>query len=335
MKSLVTGATGFLGSAVMLCLLKAGHDVRLLIRPNSDRRNIDNLPVEIAEGDLRDQCSLERAVEGCDYLFHVAADYRLWVPDPQTMFDINVHGTKALIIAAANAGLKRIVYTSSVAALGLTANGAPADEETPVTLEQIQGHYKRSKYIAEQMVRDLIRQHQLPVVIVNPSTPIGPRDIRPTPTGRIVLDTLHDRMPAYVNTGLNVAHVDDIAYGHLLACQHGKTGERYILGGDNMLLLEVLKTIDSIIGQHKKRINLPTDLMLPIAWLMEKIAAVTHKEPRATLDSIRMAKKMMFFTSEKAIRELGYQYRPARLALEDAVRWYQENDYCSSLGRGT
>lgn len=319
----------------MLCLLKAGHDVRLLIRPNSDRRNIDNLPVEIAEGDLRDQCSLERAVEGCDYLFHVAADYRLWVPDPQTMFDINVHGTKALIIAAANAGLKRIVYTSSVAALGLTANGAPADEETPVTLEQIQGHYKRSKYIAEQMVRDLIRQHQLPVVIVNPSTPIGPRDIRPTPTGRIVLDTLHDRMPAYVNTGLNVAHVDDIAYGHLLACQHGKTGERYILGGDNMLLLEVLKTIDSIIGQHKKRINLPTDLMLPIAWLMEKIAAVTHKEPRATLDSIRMAKKMMFFTSEKAIRELGYQYRPARLALEDAVRWYQENDYCSSLGRGT
>lgn len=319
----------------MLCLLKAGHDVRLLIRPNSDRRNIDNLPVEIAEGDLRDQCSLERAVEGCDYLFHVAADYRLWVPDPQTMFDINVHGTKALIIAAANAGLKRIVYTSSVAALGLTANGAPADEETPVTLEQIQGHYKRSKYIAEQMVRDLIRQHQLPVVIVNPSTPIGPRDIRPTPTGRIVLDTLHDRMPAYVNTGLNVAHVDDIAYGHLLACQHGKTGERYILGGDNMLLLEVLKTIDSIIGQHKKRINLPTDLMLPIAWLMEKIAAVTHKEPRATLDSIRMAKKMMFFTSEKAIRELGYQYRPARLALEDAVRWYQENDYCSSPGRGT
>ncbi|MDT8364021.1 MAG: NAD-dependent epimerase/dehydratase family protein [Nitrosomonas sp.] len=327
MKSLVTGATGFLGSAVMLCLLKAGHEVRLLIRPNSDRRNIDNLPVEIFEGDLRDQCSLEKAVESCDYLFHVAADYRLWVPDPQTMYDINVRGTETLIIAAANAGLKRIIYTSSVATLGLTANGTPANEEIPVTLKQINGHYKRSKYIAEQMVSDLTRRHQLPVVIVNPSTPIGPRDIRPTPTGRIVLDTLHDRMPAYLNTGLNIAHVDDIAQGHLLACQYGKTGERYILGGDNMSLLEVLKTLDDIIGQHKKRINLPTNLMLPIAWFMEQIAAITHKEPRATLDSIRMARKMMFFTSEKATKTLGYTFRPARHALEDAVRWYQNNGY--------
>lgn len=329
MKSLVTGATGFLGSAVMRCLLEAGHNVRLLVRPNSDRRNIENLPVEIAGGDLRDQYSLEKAVDGCDYLFHVAADYRLWVPDPQTMYDINVHGTRALIIAAANAGLKRIVYTSSVAALGLTTNGTPADEETPVSLEQIKGHYKRSKYIAEQMVSELTRQHQLPLVIVNPSTPIGPRDIRPTPTGRIVLDTLHNRMPAYVNTGLNIAHVDDIAYGHLLACQKGETGERYILGGDNLSLLEVLETLDGIIGQHKKRINLPTNLMLPVAWCMEKVATVTHKEPRATLDSIRMAKKMMFFTSEKAMKTLGYTFRPARYALEDAVTWYQNNGYCN------
>ncbi|MCW5618319.1 MAG: NAD-dependent epimerase/dehydratase family protein [Nitrosomonas sp.] len=329
MKSLVTGATGFLGSAVMRCLLEAGHNVRLLVRPNSDRRNIENLPVEIAGGDLRDQHSLEKAVDGCDYLFHVAADYRLWVPDPQTMYDINVHGTRALIIAAANAGLKRIVYTSSVAALGLTTNGTPADEETPVSLEQIKGHYKRSKYIAEQMVSELTRQHQLPLVIVNPSTPIGPRDIRPTPTGRIVLDTLHNRMPAYVNTGLNIAHVDDIAYGHLLACQKGETGERYILGGDNLSLLEVLETLDGIIGQHKKRINLPTNLMLPVAWCMEKVATVTHKEPRATLDSIRMAKKMMFFTSEKAMKTLGYTFRPARYALEDAVTWYQNNGYCN------
>ncbi|MBX3639522.1 MAG: NAD-dependent epimerase/dehydratase family protein [Nitrosomonas sp.] len=329
MKSLVTGATGFLGSAVMRCLLEAGHNVRLLVRPNSDRRNIENLPVEIAGGDLRDQHSLEKAVDGCDYLFHVAADYRLWVPDPQTMYDINVHGTRALIIAAANASLKRIVYTSSVAALGLTTNGTPADEETPVSLEQIKGHYKRSKYIAEQMVSELTRQHQLPLVIVNPSTPIGPRDIRPTPTGRIVLDTLHNRMPAYVNTGLNIAHVDDIAYGHLLACQKGETGERYILGGDNLSLLEVLETLDGIIGQHKKRINLPTNLMLPVAWCMEKVATVTHKEPRATLDSIRMAKKMMFFTSEKAMKTLGYTFRPARYALEDAVTWYQNNGYCN------
>ncbi len=329
MKSLVTGATGFLGSAVMRRLLEAGHEVRLLVRSNSDRRNIENLPVEITEGDLRDQHSLKKAVEGCDYLFHVAADYRLWVPDPQTMYDINVHGTKALIIAAANAGLKRIVYTSSVAALGLTANGTPADEETPVSLEQIKGHYKRSKYIAEQMVMELTHQHQLSLVIVNPSTPIGPRDIRPTPTGRIVLDTLRNRMPAYVNTGLNIAHVDDIAHGHLLACQKGKTGERYILGGDNLSLLEVLETLDDIIGLHKKRINLSTNLMLPVAWCMEKIAAVTHKEPRATLDSIRMAKKMMFFTSEKAMKTLGYTFRPARYALEDAVKWYQNNGYCN------
>lgn len=329
MKSLVTGATGFLGSAVMHCLLKAGHDIRLLVRANSDRRNIEHLPVEIIEGDLRDRQSLQKALKDCNYLFHVAADYRLWVPDPQTMYDINVNSTKALIIEAANAGLKRIVYTSSVAALGLTSDGTPANEETPSSLKNINGHYKRSKFMAEQAVKKLTNQHQLPVVIVNPSTPIGPRDIRPTPTGRIVLDTLHDRMPAYVNTGLNIAHVDDIAYGHLLALQEGKTGERYILGGDNMTLLDILETLDDIIGRSKKRINLPISFMLPVAWMMEKFALITHKEPRATLDSIRMAKNLMYFSSEKAIREFGYQYRPARQALEDAVQWYQKNGFCN------
>ncbi|MDR4515136.1 hopanoid-associated sugar epimerase [Nitrosomonas sp.] len=327
MKSLVTGATGFLGSAVMHSLLKAGHDVRLLVRANSDRRNIDKLPVEIAEGDLRDHQSLEAAVKGCDYLYHVAADYRLWVPDPQTMYAINVQGTKALIIAAANAGLKRIVYTSSVAALGLTSDGTPADETTPSSLEYINGHYKRSKYIAEQTVKELTDQHRLPLVIVNPSAPIGPRDIRPTPTGRIVLDVMHDKMPAYVNTGLNIAHVDDIAHGHLLACERGKTGERYILGGDNMTLLKILETLDDILGQRKRRAALPINLMFPIAWVMEKIALITHKEPRATIDSLRMAKKLMYFTSDKAIHDLGYQFRPARLALEDAVKWYRDNGY--------
>lgn len=327
MKSLVTGATGFLGSAVMHCLLKAGHDVRLLVRANSDRRNIENLPVEVTEGDLRDHQSLEAAVKGCDYLFHVAADYRLWVPDPQTMYAINVQGTKALIIAAANAGLKRIIYTSSVAALGLTADGTPADETTPSSLDCITGHYKRSKYIAEQAVKELTDQHRLPLVIVNPSAPIGPRDIRPTPTGRIVLDVMHNRMPAYVNTGLNIAHVDDIAYGHWLACEHGKTGERYILGGDNMTLLEILETLDDILGKRRKRAALPIGLMFPVAWIMEKIALITHKEPRATLDSLRMARKLMFFTSDKAARELGYRFRPARMALEDAVKWYRGNGY--------
>jgi len=329
MKSLVTGATGFLGSAVMRCLLTAGHEVRVLVRPDSDRKNLENFPVEITEGDLREHQSLRRAIKGCDNLFHVAADYRLWVPDPETMHEINVNGTRALILAATEEGIKRIVYTSSVATLGLKQDGSSANEDTPSNFTAIAGYYKRTKYLAEQMVKQLTDEHQLPLIIVNPSTPIGPGDIRPTPTGRIVLDTLMGRMPAYVNTGLNIAHVDDIAYGHLLAYQHGKPGERYILGGDNMSLLQILQTIDEINGTQQNRINIPISLMLPMAWLMEKIASFTHTEPRATLDSIRMAKKLMFFSSEKAHRELGYQYRPSIEALKDAVKWFKENDYCN------
>ncbi|TXI18672.1 MAG: NAD-dependent epimerase/dehydratase family protein [Nitrosomonas sp.] len=328
MKSLVTGATGFLGSAVMRCLLTAGHEVRVLVRPNSNRKNLENLPIEISEGDLLDHHSLSQAVKNCDNLFHVAADYRLWVPDPQTMNAINVDGTQALIMAAAKAGIKRMVYTSSVATLGLTADGSPATEETPCNFATIAGYYKRSKYQAEQVVKKLTNDYQLPIIIVNPSTPIGPCDVRPTPTGRIVLDTISGRMPAYIDTGLNIAHVDDIAYGHLLAFQHGKYGERYILGGDNMMLLQILNSIDEITGVTTNRIKLPANLMLPIAWCMEKIATVTHSEPRATLDGIRMAKKLMFFSSEKACRELGYQYRPAIEALKDAVFWFKDNGYC-------
>lgn len=329
MKSLVTGATGFLGSAVMRCLLTANHEVRVLVRPDSDRKNLENFSVEITEGDLRDHQSLRRAIKGCDNLFHVAADYRLWVPDPETMHEINVNGTRALIMAATEEGIKRIVYTSSVATLGLKQDGSSANEDTPSNFTAIAGYYKRSKYLAEQMVKQLTDDHRLPLIIVNPSTPIGPGDIRPTPTGRIVLDTLMGRMPAYVNTGLNIAHVDDIAYGHLLAYQHGKPGERYILGGDNMSLLQILQTIDEINGTQQNRINIPIGLMLPMAWLMEKIASFTHTEPRATLDSIHMAKKLMFFSSEKAHRELGYQYRPSIEALKDAVKWFKENDYCN------
>lgn len=328
MKSLVTGATGFLGSAVMRCLLTAGHEIRVLVRPGSNRKNLENFPVEITEGDLLDHGSLKRAVSGCDNLFHVAADYRLWVPDPQTMHEINVNGTQALIIAAAEAGLKRIVYTSSVATLGLNPDGLPADEETPANPATINGYYKRSKYQAEQIVKKLTDDHRLPLTIVNPSTPIGPGDIRPTPTGRIVVDTLMGRMPAYVNTGLNIAHVDDIAHGHLLAYQHGKPGERYILGGDNMMLLQILQMIDAINEVQINRVKIPVNLMLPMAWCMEKIATLTHSEPRATLDSIQMAKKLMFFSSTKAQCELGYQYRPAIEALKDAVRWFKEHGYC-------
>jgi len=311
----------------MRCLLAAGHEVRVLVRPQSDRRNLENFSVEVFEGDLRNHQSLKDAVRGCDNLFHVAADYRLWVPDPATMYEINVNGTRNLILAAHESGIQRIVYTSSVATLGLNIDGSPADEETPSDSARILGHYKRSKYQAEQLVKQLTDDHRLPLVIVNPSTPIGPGDVRPTPTGRIVLDTLMGRMPAYVNTGLNIAHVDDIAQGHLLAFLHGKPGERYILGGDNMTLLQILQIIDAISGTQKKRVNIPISVMLPMAWFMEKAATFTRTEPRATLDSIHMAKKLMFFSSAKAKRELGYQHRPAVEALEDAVKWFKMNNY--------
>lgn len=328
MKSLVTGANGFLGSAVMHCLLKEGHEVKVIVRKGSDRRNLENLPIEVVEGDLRDVASLKEAVKNCDNLFHVAADYRLWVPDPETMYDINVKGTKDLVLAAAEAGISRMVYTSSVATLGLNSDGTSANENTPSSIETIAGHYKRSKFVAEQTVKQLVDEHQLPIVIVNPSTPIGPRDVRPTPTGRIVVDTLLGRMPAYVNTGLNVAHVDDIAYGHLLALKKGEIGERYILGGDNLTLLQILEIIDSINNKQVKRASLPIPLMLPIAWIMERISAVTNKEPRATIDSIRMASKLMFFSSEKAEAKLDYHHRPATDALNDAVIWFKKNCYC-------
>lgn len=328
MKSLVTGATGFLGSAVMRCLISANHDVRVLARPGSNRKNLENFSVEIVEGDLLDHASLRRAVEGCDYLFHVAADYRLWVPDPEVMHGINITGTEALILAAAEANLKRIVYTSSVAALGLNPDGTPADEETPCDYSAIRGNYKQSKFQAEQIVKQLTMKHQLPVVIVNPSTPIGPADIRPTPTGRIVLDTLNGRMPAYVDTGLNIAHVDDIAHGHLLALERGKFGQQYILGGDNLTLIQILQSIDEISGISRNRFNIPTNVMLPLAWCMEKIALFTGREPRATVDSIHMAKKLMYFSNLKAERELGYRHRPAIEALRDAVKWFKDNGYC-------
>jgi dihydroflavonol-4-reductase len=328
MKSLVTGANGFVGSAVARCLLEAGHEVRCLVRAGSDQSNLKGLSVEISEGDLRDVSSLKRAVSNCENLFHVAADYRLWVPDPETMYDINVKGTQELILAAYEADVSRIIYTSSVATLGINSDASPANESTPSSLNNMTGHYKRSKFLAEQVVQHLTNKHQLPLVIVNPSTPVGPRDIKPTPTGQIVLDTLCGRMPAYMSTGLNVAHVDDIARGHLLAYMHGKTGERYILGGENLHLIQILQAIDEIIGKKIKRMNISMGMMLPVAWIMEKVAIATNTQPRASVDSIRMAEKKMFFSSEKAIRDLGYQYRPSSEAIKDAVTWFQNNGYC-------
>ena len=328
MKSLVTGANGFVGSSVARCLLEAGHEVRCLVRAGSDQSNLKGLPVEISEGDLRDISSLKLAVSNCENLFHVAADYRLWVPDPEIMYEINVKGTQELILAAYEADVSRIIYTSSVATLGINLDGNPADENTPSSLNNMTGHYKRSKFLAEQVVQHLTDKHQLPLVIVNPSTPVGPRDVKPTPTGQIVLDTLCGRMPAYMSTGLNVAHVDDIAQGHLLAYLHGKTGERYILGGENLHLIQILEEIDKIIDKKIKRMNISMGMMLPVAWIMEKVAIATNTQPRASVDSIRMAEKKMFFSSEKAIRDLGYKYRPSSEAIQDAVTWFQNNGYC-------
>lgn len=328
MKTLITGASGFVGSAVLRALLAAGHEVRALVRANSDRRNLDGLEVELFQGDLSDPGSLKRAVTGCDKLFHVAADYRLWIPDPEAMYKINVTGTCNLLRYAAEAGAEKMVYTSSVAALGLTADGSPANEETPVIPERIIGHYKRSKYLAEQEVLKLFVSEKLPVVIVNPSTPVGPRDIKPTPTGRIIVDTLNRRMPAYVDTGLNIVHVEDVAAGHLLAYTGGRPGDRYILGGEDMTLKSILDTICTIASLPPPRIRIPHNMVLPVAWLAERWSRVSGREPLATVDGVRMAKKKMYFSSEKARRELGYNARPARDGLADAVRWFRENGYC-------
>ena len=328
MKTLITGASGFVGSAVLRKLIDAGHDVRALVRPDSDRRNLAGLAVELVEGDLGDPDSLRQAVIGCDRLFHVAADYRLWIPNPDYMYNINVVGTSNLLRFAAEAGVEKIVYTSSVAALGLTSDGSPANEDTPVVPEKIIGHYKRSKYLAEQAVLNLFTDEKIPVTIVNPSTPVGPRDIKPTPTGKIIVDTLNRRMPAYVDTGLNIVHVDDVAAGHLLACEQGKFGERYILGGEDMTLKNILDVICDIANLTPPKIRIPHDAVLPIAWLAERWAGISGREPMATVDGVRMAKKKMYFSSDKAVKALGYNARPAREGLADAIQWFRGNGYC-------
>ncbi len=329
MRTLVTGANGFVGSAVLRHLLDAGHDVRVLVRSGSNKKNLDGLLIEIVEGDLLKSATLKSAVANCNNLFHVAADYRLWIPNPETMYKTNVDGTRELMLTAADAGLDKVVYTSSVATLGYNEDGSPANEETPSSLEQMIGHYKRSKYLAEKEVNDLVKNKGLPIIIVNPSTPIGPRDIKPTPTGRIVLDTICRRMPAYVDTGLNIVHVDDVALGHLLAFEKGKFGERYILGGDNLSLKNILDEIDVITGEKQTRIRLPHNLVLPIAHVMELWSKITGKEPRATVDGVRMSKKQMYFSSDKAITQLGYKPRPAMEALKDSIGWFRDNGYCN------
>ncbi len=288
--TLITGATGFVGSAVARVLLARGHTLRLLVRPGGDRRNIAGLDAELAEGDLRDPASLAAAAEGCRYLVHVAADYRLWVPDPERMMQANVEGTRALLLAAQSRGVERMVYCSSVAALGLVGDGTVADETTPVHPDKIIGIYKKSKYLAEQAVLDLVREHAMPVVIVNPSTPVGPRDIKPTPTGKMIRDAAEGRMPAYVETGLNIVHVDDVAEGHALALERGVVGERYILGGEDFSLGELFALVSQVAGRRAPRVKLPIAPLYPLALVCEALARF-GVEPVVTRETLGMAKE--------------------------------------------
>jgi dihydroflavonol-4-reductase len=325
---LVTGASGFVGAAVLRALLASGRHVRALLRPTSDRRNLDGLDVDIRIGALEDSNSLDVALAGCGALYHVAADYRLWVPDPRAMFAANVEGTRALMHAALAAGVSRIVYTSSVATLGWTGDGTPADEETPSTLDEMIGPYKQSKFMAERTVRALIQERGLPAVIVNPSTPIGPRDVKPTPTGRMIVEAASGRMPAFVDTGLNLVHVDDVAAGHLQAERQGRIGERYVLGGEDMSLAAILARIAILAGRRPPTRRVPIAAVWPIAMAAEGFARLTGREPFVTLDGLRMARHKMFFSSAKARRELGYDPRPADAGLADAIAWFRQAGMC-------
>ncbi|WP_347988963.1 hopanoid-associated sugar epimerase [Methylomonas sp. AM2-LC] len=324
----LTGSTGFIGAAVARLLIAKGHNLRVLTRANNDRRNIKGLDVEIIEGDLAKPESYSHALQDCNYLFHVAADYRIWVPDANAMHRVNVEGSRALMLAALDAGVERIVYTSSVATLGLHKNGTPATENTVSTVSDMVGIYKQSKFLAEAEVRKLITDEKLPAIIVNPSSPIGPRDIKPTPTGRIIVDSIKGRIPAYVDTGLNIVHVDDVANGHWLAFERGQIGQRYILGGENLSLCDILGIIAEIENRPAPRIKLPCKAILPLAFGMELAARLTGREPMISRDALSMAKNKMFFNSTKAELELGYSARPAREAIHDAINWFRAEGYC-------
>lgn len=325
-KALVTGGTGFVGRAVVEELLAAGRKVRVLVR-DPKHPALQGLKVEAFPGDLRDPSSLKAAVWGCTQVFHVAADYRLWVPDPEAMYAVNVQGTKDLMAAAAEAGVSRVVYTSTVGTLGNPGDGTPGTEDTPVTIEEMVGHYKRSKFLAEQAVLEFARQG-LPVVLVHPSAPVGPWDYRPTPTGQMIVDFLKGRMPAYLETGLNLVHVRDVARGHLLAAERGRVGEKYILGHQNMSLSEIFRLLAEISGRPAPKIRLPYLPVLCLAYLDEFWATwISRRPPRMPLAAVKMAKKFMYFDSSKAVRELGLPQTPVRQALEEAVAWFKAHGY--------
>jgi dihydroflavonol-4-reductase len=327
MLAFVTGATGFLGSHVARILADQGADLRLLVRATSNLHNLEGLKAETATGDLRDVSSLEKAMAGCDTVFHVAADYRLWVRDPAEMYRSNVGGTLAVLEAARKNGVQRVVYTSSVATMGFTANGHPADEDSPVALGDMIGHYKRSKFMAEQIALEAGRKG-MRVVTVNPTTPIGEQDVKPTPTGRIVVDFLKRKFPAYVETGLNLVDATVCARGHVAALEKGKSGERYILGGENLTLKQILDKLGKITGLPSPKVKLPYVFAFAAGVVDEAITGrMLHREPRATIDTVRMGKKKMFASSDKAERELGWKIVPVDAALRRAVEWFQGNGY--------
>ena len=327
MLAFVTGATGFLGSHVARVLADQGANLRLLIRSTSNLKNLEGLKAETATGDLRDAASLEKAMAGCDAVFHVAADYRLWLRDPAEMYRSNVAGTRAILEAARKNNVQRVVYTSSVATVGFTSNGQPADEDSPVSIADMIGHYKRSKFMAEQLALEAGRGG-MHVVTVNPTTPIGEQDVKPTPTGRIVVDFLKRKFPAYVETGLNLVDVRECARGHARAFEKGRSGERYILGGENLTLKQILDKLGKITGLPSPRMKLPYVFAFAAGVIDEAITGgVLKREPRATVDTVRMGKKKMFATSAKAERELGWRIVPVDDALQRAVQWFQANGY--------
>lgn len=327
MTSLVTGANGFVGAAVVRALIARGETVRALVRAHSDTRNLEGLGIEVVRGDITEPGSLGAALAGCRFVFHVAADYRLWAPDADAMRATNVEGSVNVLDRAAAAGLEKMIYTSSVAVLGTHPDSTPADEETPVTLADMVGPYKRSKFLAEAAVRRRALETGFAVVTVNPSTPIGPGDVKPTPTGRVILDAALGRMPAYVDTGLNLVHVDDVAAGHLLARDRGRVGERYILGGVDMSLKQILELVARLVGRRPPKLRLPRAAVYPVALVSELVARFGGGAPRVTLDGLRMSKKHMYFSSLKAERELGYAFRDPAEAVRDAISWFERNGY--------
>ncbi|MGV8075217.1 MAG: hopanoid-associated sugar epimerase [Syntrophobacteraceae bacterium] len=323
----ITGATGFIGHHVARVLLEKGWSVRALRRANSEGPFVDCGDIEWRPGDIRDYDLVRRAMAGCNAVFHVAADYRLWAKNPRDIYESNVSGTENVLAAALSNRVDRVIYTGSVGALGLNRDGTPADESVPVTLNDMVGHYKRSKFLAERKAEEFVKRG-LPLVIVNPSTPVGPGDHKPTPTGKIIVDFLNRKMPAYLDTGLNLIDVRDVAHGHLLALERGANGGKYILGCRNLTLAEIFQLLEKISGNPAPRFRLPYTPILILSLFNNLLSKITGREPLIPSEGVRMARKFMFFDASKALRELGLPQTPIEVALSDAVAWFRENGYC-------